>query len=149
MAAETTPPLCDAQKSWGGHPPCVQARLLPPSGDCGSVASCHRAMVERMEGRRPQNRPRGAGRLTQNSRAGNPKRKRPKLPLVTKRYSQISVGSVCAQGAGAEEPSAQKGGAQGPQWKIRANSLPCWAAQSECSCDYSSSGTRFACVPIS
>ena len=31
------------------------------------------------------------------------------------------------------------------EWKIRANSLPCWAAQleqSECSCDYSSSGIR-------
>ena len=36
-----------------------QARWLPPSGDCGSVATCHRAMVDRAEGRRPENRPCG------------------------------------------------------------------------------------------
>ena len=50
MAAETTPPFWDAQKPWGGHPSCVQARWLPPFGDCGSVGD-------------PKNRPPKRGTL--------------------------------------------------------------------------------------
>ena len=61
----------------GWAPLVWQARWLPPFGDCGSVASWRRAMVERTKGgatQKPTVRHRG---LTHNSRASIPKRTLP------------------------------------------------------------------------
>ena len=52
--AQTTPPFRVSQK------PCPLVwwdRWLLPFGDCGSLVSCHPAMVERVQRRRPKNRP--------------------------------------------------------------------------------------------
>ena len=66
-----------------------QARWLPPSGDCGSVASCHLTMAHRAQGRRPENRPGG-----DDSDPGLASRRDcvPTATHVQKRYSRISVG---------------------------------------------------------
>ena len=84
-------------------------RCLPPFKDCGSVVSRHRAMVDRTEGRRPENRPSDKGGLTQNFQAGIPKRQRPDWHTERKRYTRNSVG-------GPKTPVCGGEGTQGP-WR--------------------------------
>ena len=39
---------------WGGHPLCGRPADYLPLGDCGSVASCHLAMADRVKGGDPK-----------------------------------------------------------------------------------------------
>ena len=55
--ASSTPLLLVAQMPWGTHPLC--GRPAGYLGDCGSVASCHLTMADRVQGRRADNRPGG------------------------------------------------------------------------------------------
>ena len=43
----------------GVETPCCSGPLTTSLGDCGSVATCPRAMADREQGRRPENRPCG------------------------------------------------------------------------------------------
>ena len=100
-----------------GTPRVCRAADYLPSRDCGSVASCHRAMVDRAEGaatQRPTRRRRG---LTQNSRAGNPKRTRPNYHLSPKRGALEPAWIASIIGGG--DPKTllrEREGTQGP-WR--------------------------------
>ena len=74
--AQTTPLLRYAQKPWGGHPLCGRPADYLPTRTVGQwlPAPCNGGTCKRAATPEPTKRRRG---LTQNSRAGIPKRKRP------------------------------------------------------------------------
>ena len=64
----------------GWAPSVWQARWLPPSGDCGSVASCHLTMADRVKGGDPKTDQEGTTRTP----GWHPEEKAPQLPKTKK-----------------------------------------------------------------
>ena len=85
---------------------CV-ARWLPPLGDCGSVASCHLATVERTEGRRPQNRPGDSQGAGSKLPGWQPKEEAVQLPQKRGTLETAWVASVHKR-EGAQRPRCEK-----------------------------------------
>ena len=67
--------------------------------------SCHWALVEQAEGRRPWNRPSKERELTRNSWAGNPKRMRPNCQRKEELSNQHGY---CTKGRGPTDPSGRR-----------------------------------------
>ena len=84
MAAETTPPLRDAQKPWGGHPSCDGTAGYLISGTVGQWYPVTGQWWNERKGGDPRT-DQVTKELTHKSRVGIPKRLRPNCPSSTKK----------------------------------------------------------------
>ena len=103
--AETTPPLCVAQKPWGGHPSCSRPADYLPSGTVGQWPPATGQWWNERRGGDLITDQVTQGADSHNTRAGNPKRTRPNC------HSK----EVLSNQRGWHQ-YIEREGAQGPQW---------------------------------
>ena len=108
MAAETTPPLSDTQKPWGGHPSCGRPADYLPSGSVGQWHPVTGQWWNELQGGDPK-----TDQVTQGADSKLPgwQPKEKSGPTATeRRNSRISVGGICAKkGRGTKDLSVRSG----------------------------------------
>ena len=115
MAAETTPPLSDTQKPWGVHPSCGRPADYLPSGTVGQWHPVTGQWWNELQGGDPKTDQVTQG-LTQNSRAGNPKRKRPNCHRKEELSKQRGWHLCKKRGGAPKTPACEGEGTQEP-WR--------------------------------